>query len=62
MSDNKQNIKPIRLGNIYGEQFGTSFAGNVWSINSITPALMTMQGGSRQPLIVVKKDSNNDSM
>lgn len=44
--------EPIRLGNIYGEQHGTGHAGNVWDKNAIAPALMTMQGGNRQPLIV----------
>lgn len=43
---------PVRIGNIYGEQFGTGYAGNVWDKNAISPALMTMQGGNRQPLIV----------
>lgn len=46
--------EPIRLGNIYGEQHGTGHAGNVWDKNAIAPALMTMQGGNRQPLIVDK--------
>lgn len=44
--------EPIRLGNIYGEQHGTGHAGNVWDKNAIAPALMTMQGGNPQPLIV----------
>ena len=38
--------KPIRIGNIYGEKFGTGYAGNVWGVNGITPAIMTMQGGA----------------
>ena len=46
-------VAPIRLGNIYGEQFGTGYAGNVWDKEGISPALMTMQGGGRQPHIVV---------
>lgn len=44
--------KPVRLGNIYGEQFGTGYAGNVWDKNHIAPALMTMQGGNREPMII----------
>ena len=44
--------EPTRLGNIYGEQFGTGYAGNVWDTNGISPALMTMQGGNRQPLVI----------
>lgn len=49
----------IRLGNIYGKQYGTGFAGNVWDSNGIIPALMTMQGGGRQPMVIVGyKDKN----
>ena len=44
----------IKLGNIYGFT-GGSFAGNVYSIKGIAPALKTMQGGNRQPLIVVNR-------
>lgn len=33
------------LGNIYGECFGTGYAGNVWGFNGISPTLMNMQGG-----------------
>ena len=40
--------KPVRLGNIYGNQFGPGYAGNVWDKNAICPTLMTMQGGGRQ--------------
>lgn len=42
----------IRIGNVYGSQFGTGYAGNVWSKNGICPALMTMQGGGREPMII----------
>ena len=42
-----------KLGNIYGFA-GGNFAGNVYSAKGIAPALKTMQGGNRQPLIVVK--------
>ena len=44
----------IKLGNIYGFT-GGNFAGNVYSIKGIAPALKTMQGGNRQPLIVVNR-------
>ena len=43
----------IKLGNIYGFT-GGSFAGIVYSAKGIAPALNSMQGGNRQPLIVVK--------
>ena len=44
----------IKLGNIYGFA-GGNFAGNVYSAKGIAPALNTMQGGNRQPLIIEKK-------
>ena len=46
---------PIRIGNIYGEQFGTGYAGNVWSKDGVSPTLMTMQGGGRQPHVIEEK-------
>ena len=46
---------PVRLGNIYGEDKGTGFAGNVWDKEAISPTLTTMQGGNRQPMVVVDK-------
>ena len=45
---------PVRLGNIYGENMGTGFAGNVWDKEAISPALMTMQGGNRQPMVLTE--------
>lgn len=38
------DIQPKRLFNICGNQFNTSFAGNVWDKDSISPAIMTMGG------------------
>ena len=46
------DMNPVRIGNIYGEQFGTGYAGNVWSQESVSPTIMTAQGGNRQPLVV----------
>lgn len=43
--------KPKRLFNIYNENYGTGFAGNVWDEDGISPNLMTMQGGNREPLV-----------
>ena len=37
---------PIRLFNIYGEDRGTGYAGNVWGVEGIAPALTTMGGGT----------------
>lgn len=41
-----------RLGNIYGENRGTGFAGNVWDKEKLSPTITTMQGGGREPLII----------
>lgn len=48
----EDDINPVRIGNVYGEQFGTGYAGNVWDQNSVSPTIMTAQGGNRQPLVV----------
>lgn len=50
------------LGNIYGDNFGCSFAGNVYDKDYLAPTLMNMQGGGRQPLIVTASESKNDSV
>ena len=44
--------KPIRIGNLYGENRGTGFAGNIWDTEGISTALTTMGGGNREPIIV----------
>jgi len=50
----------VKLGNVYGDYSGMDYAGNVWSINGISPALKTMQGGGTQPMIIVKRIDKND--
>lgn len=47
----------VRLGNIYGEKFGTGYAGNVWDKNGLSPTLVTCTGGGRQPHIIVKENT-----
>lgn len=47
-----EDVNPVRIGNIYGEQFGTGYAGNVWDKDFVSPTIMTAQGGNRQPLVV----------
>ena len=43
---NNRKMVVNKFGNVYGEQFtGMSFAGNVFDITGISPALRTMQGG-----------------
>ena len=46
------NEKENRLFNIYGDDKGTGYAGNVWDDKSLCPALKTMQGGNQQPMII----------
>ena len=46
--------KCVRLGNIYGEDKGTGYAGNVWDDNGLCPTINTMAGGNRQPMIPIK--------
>ena len=48
----EEDVNTVRIGNIYGEQFGTGYAGNVWDQDSVSPTIMTAQGGNRQPLVV----------
>lgn len=48
------DVTPNRLFNIYGNNKGTSFAGNVWDKEQISPTLTNMQGGNRQPMIMIK--------
>lgn len=47
-----------RLGNIYGEDKGTGFAGNVWDKEHLSPTLTTMQGGNREPMIISVGNTN----
>lgn len=41
-----------RIGNLYGEDSGTGFAGNVWDKFQLCPTITTMQGGGREPMII----------
>ena len=45
-------IRPRRIGNIYGENRGTGFAGNVWDKEFISPTITTCGGGQREPIIM----------
>lgn len=47
-----------RLGNIYGEDKGTGYAGNVWDKEGLCPTLTTMEGGNREPMIVASRGRN----
>lgn len=56
-----KEIIPKRLCNIYGDKFGTGYAGNVWSTLCISPTLQTMQGGNRQPLVLIRNDNDRNN-
>ena len=49
-------VTTIRRFNIYGFT-GMNYAGNVWDQNGLSPALLTMTGGNRQPLIIEEVDN-----
>lgn len=51
MTEEKQIL--VKLGNVYGNYSGMSFAGNVWDKDYYCPALRTMQGGGNQPMVIV---------
>lgn len=52
-------IRCNRLFNIYGEDRGTGYAGNVWDVNGLAPTLTTMGGGNREPMVVVDEKEKN---
>lgn len=48
----EDDISPVRIGNIYDENYGTGYAGNVWDTEGVSPTLQTAQGGNRMPLVI----------
>ena len=54
--------RPIRIGNIYGDNRGTGFAGNVWDKEFISPTITTCGGGNREPMImeIIYEDRQDD--
>jgi len=45
----------IYLGNIHGSHIHDGYAGAVFDIRGLAPALTTCQGGGREPHIVVQE-------
>ena len=41
-----ETLRPIRIGNIFGSNKGTSFAGNVWDKEGLSPTVTTCGGGT----------------
>lgn len=56
-----ETLRPIRIGNIFGSNKGTSFAGNVWDKEGLSPTVTTCGGGYREPMIleIVYEEDNN---
>ena len=48
----EEDVSPVRIGNIYDENYGTGYAGNVWDTEGVSPTLQTAQGGNRMPLVL----------
>ena len=48
----EQTNNAIYLGNIHGNHIHDGYAGAVFSIIGLSPALTTCQGGGRQPHII----------
>lgn len=47
-----EDAKTIMLFNLLGHKQGTNYAYSVYDKEGIAPAIMTMTGGGRQPMIV----------
>lgn len=45
-----------KYGNIYRENSGGSFAGNVYDTNGICPTINTAGGGNREPIVLIKNE------
>ena len=46
------DINPIRLGGLYDDESRCKQAGSIFDKDAISPALTTMEGGNRQPLVI----------
>ena len=51
--------KIVHIGNLYGPDRGTGYAGNIWGKQGLAPALTTMGGGMREPMIVETMEIGN---
>ena len=48
----KANNKAILIGNFLSENYGTSFAGNVYDKYGLCPTLRSSEGGHKQPHVI----------
>lgn len=55
-------IEPIRLGGLFDDAKSKHQAGSVWEKETIAPTLDTMQGGYRQPSIIIGGTQKNQAI
>ena len=48
----EEDVNPIRLGGLYDDETRHKQAGSIFDKDAISPALTTMEGGNRQPLVI----------
>ena len=51
--ENLDTNQKIYLGNIHGSHIHDGYAGAVFDIRGLSPALTTCQGGGREPHVVI---------
>ena len=49
--------KCVRIGGVYDEEGKTHQAGSIWDVENLSPTIDTMQGGHRQPCIIVPENT-----
>lgn len=60
---NGGNTRIVKIWfNLYGDNFSTSFGGNVYDQTCLSPALMTATGGGRTPIILVEDNERIHSL
>ena len=48
----EEDVNPIRIGGLYDDESRHKQAGSIFDKDAISPALTTMEGGNRQPLVI----------
>ena len=55
-----EKISSIFIGNIYGHK--DAYAGAVFGVQGLCPAIKANSGGNTQPIIVVRDNDNNTAI
>lgn len=55
------DISMVFITNIYGHKVGSGYAGSVYGTEGVAPALSTMNGGNRQPMIAVADEEDQEA-